>query len=80
MFGLGPQEFVAILLAAGMYGVLFLLPLAALVHCLTKRFDAPSGRLVWVITIICVPVVGPLLWFAIGRAQAAGGASSWRTS
>jgi hypothetical protein len=40
----------------------------ALVDCLKSEFKG-SNKIVWVIVIIFFPVVGPILYFLIGRGQ-----------
>lgn len=40
----------------------------ALVDCLKSEFTA-SNKIIWVIVIIFFPVVGPILYFIIGRGQ-----------
>jgi len=40
----------------------------ALIDCLKSEFNG-SNKIVWVIVIIFFPVVGPILYFLIGRGQ-----------
>lgn len=52
--------------------IFFLIPVIlwiwALVDCLKNEFSG-SNKIVWVIVIIFFPVVGPILYFIIGRGQ-----------
>ena len=63
--GLGGLELLLIL------SILFipvLLWFLALVDCLKSTFNG-NDKLVWVVVILFFPVVGPLLYFIIGRRQ-----------
>ena len=61
--GVGVQELILLFL--------FLVPsilwVWALVDCLTGSFANSNDKLVWAIVIIFVPVIGWILYFAIGR-------------
>lgn len=63
--GLGGPEILLIL-------VVLFVPLAlwlwALIDCLQSEFDN-NNKLVWVIVIILIPLLGAILYLAIGRNQ-----------
>lgn len=40
----------------------------ALVDCLKSEFQG-SNKLIWIIVIIFLPVLGPILYFLVGRSQ-----------
>ncbi|MGV8138108.1 MAG: PLDc N-terminal domain-containing protein [Mangrovibacterium sp.] len=64
MLGLiGPQELVLILLIIGM---MFLLPLIALISILRNSFEG-NDKLIWVLVVLLLPVLGSILYFLIGR-------------
>jgi len=50
-----------------------LLPLAlsaiALVQCLKAEFQDPNNKIIWVIVILLAPIIGSILWWAIGMGQ-----------
>ncbi|MDB6077426.1 MAG: Phospholipase D-nuclease N-terminal [Akkermansiaceae bacterium] len=43
---------------------------AALVSCLTANFAESTDKLFWVLVILFAPVIGPLLWFTVGKNKA----------
>ena len=56
-------------------GILLLLVLSvlwiiALIDCLTRRFDDPMVKLIWVVVIIFTHGLGAILYYIFGRAQA----------
>lgn len=51
------------------YFIMLLLPLIALISCLKSDMKNSTNKLIWVIVIIVVPIVGPILYFIIGRDQ-----------
>lgn len=64
--GLGGQELLYILLVLG---VLFLLPIIALVDVIRSDFRGSNDKLIWVIVILFLNVIGALLYLIIGRNQ-----------
>jgi hypothetical protein len=63
--GLGGPEIVIILLVIS---IPFGLWLWALIDCLIGEFDN-DNKLVWIILIILIPLLGAILYLAIGRNQ-----------
>lgn len=64
--GLGGQEVIFILLVLG---ILFLLPLIALVDVIRSDFRGSNDKLIWVIVILFLNIIGALLDLVIGRNQ-----------
>ena len=64
--GLGGQELLFILLVLG---ILFLLPLIALVDVIRSDFRGSNDKLIWVVVILFLNIIGALLYFFIGRNQ-----------
>lgn len=62
---LGPQELLVIFLIIGM---MLLLPLIALISILTNSFEG-NDKLIWVLVVLLLPVLGPILYFLIGRSK-----------
>jgi hypothetical protein len=60
---IGPQELVLIFLVSGM---MFLLPLIALISILRNSFEG-NDKLIWVLVVLLLPVLGSILYFLIGR-------------
>ncbi|BCU76631.1 PLDc N-terminal domain-containing protein [Luteolibacter sp. LG18] len=51
-------------------GVLpLILSIIALVQCLGAEFRDPNNKIIWVLVILLAPIVGSILWWAIGRNQ-----------
>ncbi|MGE5519006.1 MAG: PLD nuclease N-terminal domain-containing protein [Candidatus Dadabacteria bacterium] len=46
-----------------------LLPVLALISLLRSEFQDKALKVVWVLMILLVPLIGPLLYFIIGRRQ-----------
>jgi hypothetical protein len=76
---MNPVDIVTAIWAAGLVmwllmmlflATFFGLFIGALVHCLKYKHD--KDRLTWVIVVIAVPLIGPILYFTIGRAPAPG--------
>lgn len=62
MFGLGaPEMFILLLL-----GLVIVLPLAALIDVLPNEF-AGSNKVVWLLVNLFIPILGPLLYFGLGK-------------
>ena len=51
------------------YAMILLFPLIALINCLKSKWDDTSNKLIWVIVIIILPIIGAILYFAIGQKQ-----------
>ena len=47
---------------------IFLLPVIALVSILKNEFTG-NNKIVWVLVVILLPILGSLLYFAIGKNQ-----------
>lgn len=47
--------------------VSFILLLAALIHVLTNKSKSSIDKILWVLVIFIFPVIGPILYFIIGR-------------
>jgi hypothetical protein len=48
-------------------GILFIiLPIIALVHILPGKFE-DNDKMIWSLVVIFIPVLGPILYFLIGR-------------
>lgn len=63
LIGLGGQELILIA------GILFVLPIIALVDVIRSDFRGPNDKLMWVIIILFLNLIGALLYFFIGRNQ-----------
>ena len=48
-------------------GLVFVFWLWALVDCINRDFVNPTDKVVWVLVIICLQIIGALLYFFIGR-------------
>jgi hypothetical protein len=53
----------------GLFLPIFLLPFIALISILRNQFKGSSDKLIWVLVVIFLPILGSILYFAIGRAQ-----------
>lgn len=62
----GPAELFVIFLIAGLPALIIL---GALIDILRSEFDPQQNKLIWVLVTILVPVLGAILYFAIGRSQ-----------
>lgn len=72
------------LIGSGIFGVLlflvsgvfalacFLFWLWMLVHAITNKGLADTERILWVLVVIFLPVLGPILYFLLGRPKGAG--------
>lgn len=49
--------------------LIFLLPIAALYSILKSNFKNSTTKLLWVLTVLLVPVAGPILYFVIYQQQ-----------
>jgi hypothetical protein len=66
LIGLGGQELIFIVLVLGL---LFLLPIIALVDVIRSEFRGSNDKLIWVIVILFLNIIGALLYLTIGRSQ-----------
>ena len=66
LIGLGGQELILIVLVLGL---LFLLPIIALVDVIRSEFRGSNDKLIWVIVILFLNIIGALLYLTIGRSQ-----------
>jgi 4-amino-4-deoxy-L-arabinose transferase-like glycosyltransferase len=54
----------------GLFLLLSVIPwLIALIDVLRNEFKAPNNKLIWLLTLVLVPVLGCVLYFFIGRKQ-----------
>ncbi|MEX5307617.1 PLD nuclease N-terminal domain-containing protein [Kocuria sp. CPCC 205258] len=51
-------------------GTLIALVALAIISLSRDRHYTPAQRLLWLLVILAAPVVGPILWFAVGRRHA----------
>ena len=56
----------------GIFGILLLLvalllPVIALIDIYRKREDSTGKTLLWIVIIICIPYLGSVLYFLLGR-------------
>lgn len=63
--GLGSME---LMLIAAML-LPMLVTLLALIDAIRSDFAKDINKLIWILVIICVPFVGALLYFFLGRSQ-----------
>ena len=54
--------------------------IVALVHILTHKHYKVGNRLLWVIIVICLNLIGPILYFVIGRSDIDGNDFNGRVS
>jgi len=71
-------------IGSGIFGMLVFLVMAAfglacfafwlwmLIHAITNKGLGDGEKIVWVIVVIFLPVLGPILYFFIGRPKAIG--------
>ncbi|WP_421986414.1 PLDc N-terminal domain-containing protein [Roseivirga sp.] len=52
-----------------LYIIPFLIVLWALIDIIKNEFNPSQNKLIWVIVVILLPVLGSILYFAIGRQQ-----------
>ena len=45
------------------------LMIAALIHILTHKHYRIGNRIIWVIISLCISMIGPVLYFCIGRGE-----------
>jgi len=43
--------------------------LAALIHILTHENYRTGNRVIWIIVSVCINIIGPVLYFCIGRSD-----------
>jgi hypothetical protein len=48
----------------------FVLWIWMLIHAITNRRISDTEKLLWVVVIIFVPVLGPIIYFVVGRPKA----------
>ncbi len=46
-----------------------ILMITALVHVLKHKNYRFGNRIIWVIIVICLQIIGPILYFTIGRGE-----------
>ncbi len=46
-----------------------ILMLSALVHVLRHRNYRFGNRIIWIIIVVCFQIIGPILYFTIGRGE-----------
>lgn len=56
-----------------MFFILMLLPsilwIIALIDILKSDFKDTNGKIIWVLLVIFLPIIGSILYFAIGKSQ-----------
>ena len=62
---IGPQELIILLLVAAF---IFLIPIFALVDIVRSKFEG-NMQLIWVIIVVCLNILGAILYFVLGRNQ-----------
>ena len=45
------------------------LMLTALIHVLRHKNYRFGNRILWVIVVVCIQIIGPILYFTIGRGE-----------
>ncbi|RYD78793.1 MAG: PLDc_N domain-containing protein [Sphingobacteriales bacterium] len=50
-------------------GLILLIPLIALIDILKSDFKDSTNKLVWVLVVIMLPLLGPVLYYFLGRSQ-----------
>lgn len=45
------------------------LMVAALIHIFTHRRYRVGNRIIWVIVSVCFSIIGPIVYFAVGRSD-----------
>jgi hypothetical protein len=45
------------------------LMITALIHVVNHRKYRFGNRLLWVILVVCIQIIGPILYFTIGRGE-----------
>jgi hypothetical protein len=66
---LGFGELLILLLFMILPLVLFVI---ALIDLIKSEFKSPNDKLIWLIVVVFVPVIGPILYFAMGSGNKAG--------
>ena len=46
-----------------------LLMITALIHVLRHKSYRFGNRIVWVILVVCLQIIGPILYFTLGRGE-----------
>ncbi|MDP3912268.1 MAG: PLDc N-terminal domain-containing protein [Bacteroidota bacterium] len=59
------QELIVILMVAAF---IFLIPIIALVDIVRSKFEG-NMQLIWVIIVVCLNLLGAILYFIVGRNQ-----------
>lgn len=72
MFGLGGPEFILLFIIF----MPLILIIWALVDVLKSEFTG-NNKIVWVLVVIFLPLLGPLLYFGIGRELAPQTCNTW---
>jgi len=68
MFGVGLLELIVVFVV---FGLLILLPLTffAILDVVRSDFRRDSDRILWALIVLLVPVIGPVLYYLVGRKQ-----------
>lgn len=59
------QEYLPILIP--IIAIELILAIAALVHVLTHKSYRFGNRVMWILIVLCFQIIGPVLYFTIGR-------------
>ena len=62
---MGGFEMLIVLFTAAL---VFILPIIALISILKNEFNG-NNKLVWVLVVIFLPIIGSVLYFALGKKQ-----------
>jgi len=68
MFGIGLQEIIVMFIALLIPVLAIVLLIWALVDILKSEFTG-SNKIIWVIVVLLLPLLGSILYFAIGTKQ-----------
>lgn len=63
---------VMVIIAGAIVAALFV---GALISIARDRNQTPAGKLLWLLIVLALPVLGPIVWFLIGRTTSPTGRS-----
>lgn len=69
ILGIGIPGYGEIMFLFMLFSPFWLLPLIALISILKSDFKQPNDKIIWVLVSILLPILGPILYFIIGRQQ-----------
>jgi hypothetical protein len=50
----------------------FILLLIAIIDLVKKEYSKATDKIVWILIVVLIPVLGPLLYFFVGRRSGSG--------